>query len=161
MFDNILRFACLFLSGDLTLLQSSPEYFIEKFEYFFGKNLKIKKHDRECKMYKENVERWSVEDYRINSILMFLIEIIKSNDYELLHKQTTQPLTAVIKCTPDNYIKFFNKWIGDVNLIDKSFKKLGLHKLLEIQMVEKYYEIYENETNKIILNEKLKKIKYV
>lgn len=124
MFDNILRFTCLFLSGDLQLLNQSPDYFIEKFEYFIGTNIEIKKHDRNCKMYEKNLEIWKVEDYRINSILLFLLDVILKSDK---YKYEDYNLIRSLRCKPDDMLESFNKWIGNPDDVDKS-KKSGRFK---------------------------------
>ena len=153
MFDNLLRFTCLFLSGDLILSMQSPDYIFEKFDLYFEEiNVKENNH---CQLYKNNVEVWGENSNKLNSILCFLSDIIKKSSSTKL--ETIKSLRN-IKCRPEDYIESFNEYVGNFKDI-KSLKVDNLHKIINRDMVNEYYEIYPQFFNKIKLNEKIKKLK--
>jgi len=158
-FDNILKFATLFLSGDLNLKQQSPDYIMEKFETFFGKNIKIKKHTSSNILYKENNKIWKHNDYRINSIFNFLYDVLNYSKNSQVDVCPT-PSMKNIRCEPVHYIELFNKWIGDFSDIHNEDNG-GVHPVLIRDMYNVYFNSIEEENEifflKLDRKEKLKK----
>jgi len=126
---------------------------MEKFEKYFG-DIKVKEHS-ECELYKTHLHIWETHNYKLNSIFCFLEEILSKSHNTDVNINYGDSLNA-IKCKPSEYIKTFNKWIGDVNDI-KDNKYRGLHEIIERDLLEVYYQTYPA----IKLNQKLKKVKVV
>lgn len=144
-FDNIIKFVSVFLSGDLILVHESPEYIMEKFEQFLGKNITIKKQIRTSHLYKEHNKIWKHDDYRMNSIFNFLDDILKyskNSEVNIISNGTAHFSSAInnIKCEPKDYVDLFNYWIGDFSDIHNDDNLESLHPVLERDLYDLYLE---------------------
>lgn len=160
-FDNIMKFVSVFLSGDLVLKYQSPDYIMEKFEKFLGKDIQIKKHSRTSTLYIKHNDIWKHDDYRINSIFNFLIDVLKySKDSEVGVVPT--PAMKNIRCGPDVYIELFESWIGDFSKIHNKDSLEGLHSILERNLYSLYLDNVDEQYSEFFLKlerkEKLKNI---
>jgi len=149
---NILSFVIIFLSGDLKLLYQSPDYILEKFYHYFGDNITIKKHG-ETDFFKKYKKIWKTDDYRINSILLFIINVHNYNenlhndidpfDEEYWYKYDNiddDDYITNILITPDEYFTLFNRWIDNpFNITD--IEKDGLHPILKTKMFNRYLKL--------------------
>jgi len=149
---NILSFVIIFLSGDLNLLYQSPDYILEKFYNFFGDDITIKKHE-ESKFFKKYNLMWNTDDYRINSILLFVINVYNYNnnlyndidpfDEEYWYKYDNiddDDYITNILITPSEYFELFDKWIDNHNnIID--IERDGLHTLLKTKLLDRYIDM--------------------
>lgn len=151
--NNILNFTIIFLSGDLNPLYQSPDYILEKFFFYFGDEIVVKEHD-ECDLFKKYKRIWEDDDYRINSIFLFLTNVFnyrvfnddeedpfnEENWGDLISSDSEFSYMKHIARMPQDYFILFNKWIGDVNDIP-DVKKDGLHKVLKMKIYNIYKEI--------------------
>lgn len=145
---NILYFTIIFLSGDLNLLHQSPDYILEKFHFYFGEKIIIKEHE-ECGFYKKYKKIWRIDDYRINSIFLFLLNVVNyerknvREDIDPFGEEDWDDIDDTdienIAIYPDDYFYLFDKWIGDID-DTLTIKKYGIHRILKMKM----YDVYKN-----------------
>jgi len=146
---NILYFTIIFLSGDLNLMHTSPDYFLEKFKFYFG-DIDIKKNEKSS-IFIQYDKIWKSNDYRINSIFLFLDNVLNYNynnrnkeidpfgeeDWNELDGISQDSAIKNIARTPDDYYYLFDEYLGNVNdIIDE--KKGGLHFILKKHMFDVY-----------------------
>ena len=151
-FYNIVHFSAMFLSGDIELLKTSPDYYLEKFYKFFGassnffKN-KIEVNKKVSGFVKYYNEIWDNEDFRINLIYAFLIDIYltsKSNNLDIIYNNNGRvssnftTATNNIKCHPSYYITAFKKWFGDPNLI-RDEQYTHIHEIIFRDLIDIYF----------------------
>lgn len=147
--NNILNFTIIFLSGDIDLLYQSPDYILEKIHLYFG-DIIIKKHD-ECRLFNKYKKIWKNDDYRINSVFLFLLNVINYKDDSRLDidpygEEDWYDIVDDIKniaIHPDEYFNLFNKWIGNVKDIP-DIKRKGIHHVLKMKMYDVYKDTFLN-----------------
>lgn len=146
--NNILNFTIIFLSGDLNILYQSPDYILEKIYFYFG-DINIKKH-KQCRFFQKYKKIWKNDDYRINSVFLFLINVVKYKDifhmdidpYGEENWYDNDDIKS-IAISPGSYFHLFNEWIGDIDKIP-NVKKDGIHQVLKMKMYNVYKDIFTN-----------------
>ena len=174
-FENIMKFLTIFLSGDLKLEHQSPDYIMEKFEKYFGKELKIIQSNCVTTLYEKHNKIWNHNDYRINSILNFLYAVhnwTKENNIEIkwgskmphkvvvYHSHFNSGINNIL-CEPEVIVELFKENIGNFSDIHNE-ENGGLHPTL----IKDIYNVYFNSTKednenyflKLERKEKLNKI---
>lgn len=167
-FYNIITFSSLFLSGDVKLTETSPDYFLEKFEKCFGDKVKIKKIDSISELYTKNL--FKPDDYRINTILKFLSEVfIESNNVKKNIKNDNnrywKALSSItggfrtvldnIICDPKTYIRLFNKYFDNFNEIEDD-KYTHIHIMVKDSLIDRYFYYYKKQIKYVLVREIIK-----
>jgi len=175
-FENIIKFLTIFLSGDLKLEHQSPDYILEKFEKFFGKDIKIKESKCVTSLSEKHNQIWKHDDYRINSIFNFFYGVhtwVKYNDIKIdwgckmpykavvFHSNFNSGINNIL-CEPETIVELFKENIGDFSDIHNEEIGGALHPILVRDMYNVYFysteEDNENYFLKLERKEKLKKI---
>lgn len=173
-FENIIKFLSLFMSGDLKLKNESPDYIMEKFEKYFGKDIEIKKSNCVTSLYEKHNKIWNHNDYRINSIFNFFYGVhswSRDNNIEVNWKRVPQQASLWhsyynsginnILCNPEVIVQLFNENIGNFSDIHDEDND-GLHPLIKRDIFNVYFDSTEKDNElyflKLERKEKLNKI---
>lgn len=121
---NIFRFS-ICICGDSSVLKSSPDYIMEKYDKFIGLELKNGLIDYDLlNSFKitEYKERWGCESDNIKNILKFLFNF--EFLLEIRNRFNFHVLVSIV-----DVIEIFEKYIGPIGKI--THKTYGLHPSME------------------------------